>query len=479
MAIQKVYDLIDLIEQKNGLYEKEAMRLLSFIYNDVYGKYDQEIDKTDSWQYRESLGSHKSGIGSFLDEEDDSILYYFYEMLNDNKTDFIEKFFAVCNKYFKIIDNNFYNSKDFTPVSFTFNIYTFLKIYHENKDDFNYFSTMVDDFSFLIVKHKLFEHSYGNPWDLFLEDKKEVLSLLISLNAFEKFPFIKEFGISFLENIAKFVAGDSDLFSNYTNAFESLRVYLPIIEGLKTHPLYKEETATRFLEEVFEACDSDLIVHFSPNYFLGDRHEMVKFKLDDSVEYRGISNDLYKRISDLSISLFDYLNEEGCEKDSFLECLDVIFDSDTYFELDSKLKSLTEACNLFDDGNIEESLKVVRGLNDEKHKKVILGKRVAYRNDMVNKVSKPELISDREKECIEGVFGNFNGVIYAEIDNVFENGFDIDECESNITSLIERFVNDYSDDGKKPVVNSMNLTAYNIDEVVEPQKRIGFFRRRN
>lgn len=479
MAIQKVCDLIDLIEQKNGLYEDESMRLLSFIYNDVYGKYDQEIAKSDGWQYRESLDAHKSGIGSFLDEEDDSILYYFYEMISDNKTDFIEKFFSVCNKYFKIIDNNFYNTDSFTPISFTFNIYTFLKLYHENKDDFDYFSTMVDNFSFLIVENKLFGHSHGNPWDLFLEDKKEVLSLLISLNAFEKFPVIKEFGVSFLEKIAKSESDDTDLFSNYLEALENLRVYLPLIEGLKTHPLYKEETASRFIEEVFESCDLDLKVRFSPNYFLGDRHEIVKFKLDNCVEYREISDDLYERISELSISIFDYLNEEGCEKDSFVECLDVVFDSDTYFELDSKLKSLSEACNLFDGGSVEESLKLVRGLTDEKHKKVILDKCVAYRSDLVNKAPKPELISEREKECIEGVFGTFNGVIGVEIDNVFENSSDIDEFERNITSLIERYVNDYSDNGKTPVVNSMNLSAFNFDEVEVPQKRIGFFRRRN
>ena len=68
-------------------------------------------------------------------------------------------------------------------------MYTFLKLYHESKDNFDYFSTMVDNFSFLILDNKLFEHSYGNSWDLFLEDKKEVLSLLISLNAFENIIF--------------------------------------------------------------------------------------------------------------------------------------------------------------------------------------------------------------------------------------------------------------------------------------------------
>lgn len=474
MTAQKVYDLLSLIEEKNGLYEEETERLLSFIYNDVYGKYDQKISDCDTWQYRESLENHKGSLGSFLDEDDDSILFYYYEMINDNKTEFIEKFFSVCNKYFKIIDNNFYNTDDFNPIVFTFNIYTFLKLYHESKDNFDYFSTMVDSFSFLILDNKLFDHSYGNSWDLFLEDKKDVLSLLISLNAFEKMPVLKEFGVSFLEKVADGVNDESDLFSRYTEVLENLRVYIPIIEGLKDHPLYKEENVTRFIEEVLESCNLDLKVIFSPNYFLGDRHEVVKFKLDDSVEHSDFSNSLYERISDLSIPIFDYLNEEGCDKDSFVECLDIVFDSDTYYELDSKLKSLSEACNLFDSGEKEESLKLIRGLTDEKHKKVILDKSISYRSDLVNKADKPELISDREKECIEGVFGTFDGVIYAEVDDVFESSSDIDEFEEGITSLVEKHVNEQSN---TPVVK--NVTAYNFDEVVVPQKRIGFFKRRN
>ena len=60
-------------------------------------------------------------------------------------------------------------------------------------------------------------------------------------------------------------------------------------------------------------------------------------------------------------------------EDAFKKCLDVVFDSDTYYELSSKLDLLDICSNLYVSGKKKESFEMLQLLGSDYHKEVING----------------------------------------------------------------------------------------------------------
>ena len=140
--------------------------------------------------------------------------------------------------------------------------------------------------------------------------------------------------------------------------------------------------------------------------------------------------------------LFEYLNSlDGQTGDSFIQCLNVLFDSDTYFEFNSKANSLIKASLCFKDGDIEESLLEVRGLDSLKHKKHIDNNVLSFSMD-TNKPVNRELSIFRRMLALYDEYYKGSGLNTIPImRKVFDNGdlVNLDyEIDVEIKGEIER-----------------------------------------
>lgn len=149
-----------------------------------------------------------------------------------------------------------------------------------------------------------------------------------------------------------------------------------------------------------------------------DRFTYVNRKLDEIEENTDIKSNLRLIIYEfIKADLFDELNEKDNKKDSFISYMNVVFDSDTYYEMHSKLKLLKRAVFTYGIGNKTGALKLLKEIDSDKHKEIFNGERVSYTDKMnlcMNIVEKPKRVIDRMKK------------LYSRIDN----NFDIDHLDS-------------------------------------------------
>ena len=94
--------------------------------------------------------------------------------------------------------------------------------------------------------------------------------------------------------------------------------------------------------------------------------------------------------------LFDYLNKEmDLEQDSFITCMNSVLDSDTFYEVISKMDSIQEASEVCLE-DPKKTLSLINALNTNQHKEVIDGNIMKWpESNSINKSTKPETILER------------------------------------------------------------------------------------
>ena len=117
--------------------------------------------------------------------------------------------------------------------------------------------------------------------------------------------------------------------------------------------------------------ENDLVVDilYSEHLLYGDRFDYLNNKLREFEPNRYIRKEIFSKISLLNNNMFFELDLE----DAFKKCLDVVFDSDTYYELSSKLDLLAISSNLYTSGKKKESFEMLQLLGSDYHKEVING----------------------------------------------------------------------------------------------------------
>ena len=164
----------------------------------------------------------------------------------------------------------------------------------------------------------------------------------------------------------------------------------------------------------------------------------INNKLYDIESNKSIRDELYSDISKLSFEMFNELNLND-EKDSFVECMEVVFDSDTYYEMDNKMRLLKEASKWYNAGAKGDAFGLLRLLNNDEHKERVNDRVVSYPKNSINFIEKPKSIIDRMKE----LYPRFDeSISYDFLDKVHGNANDyseiMDVTETKRKSLVGR-----------------------------------------
>lgn len=261
--------------------------------------------------------------------------------------------------------------------------YAILCCYNANKDNFENYSLIVDD----ILKIK--EPFEG---DLFLDSK------LVNRN------------LKLIEDIVSY--------KDYNKHLDLANVLSSLIVGVNVKGNYFTEKEYDFLSMFFKAVnyvgdkkndnnislilldilklkETYIIPNYNPLFYYGNRYEyMCNLEIEDNVN---LKQEIFSEVRSLNYDLFNDLNENDGE-DSFISCMNCVFDSDSYHELFSKLNLLKSASSWYELGHKVDALAMIKDLNSDSLKKVYNGMLFSYPKNSINIIIKPRRIIDRMKE---------------------------------------------------------------------------------
>lgn len=508
MRIKNVYEILEILKNKDENINHNVHRVLKYIYQDVYVKcFDdvmaKHVDQVvvdgaqyGSIRYNETVRPYldaKKNMSVYLDG-DESIVVYLLEMIKDGKEEFISCFFDKVKTYFDIVDDRFYTNEDFKIYSFSFNIYCMLKAYHEHKDNFELFSKIMDDSS-ILINCGGFEDKYLNVFSRLCE-RKTVLDSFLECNSYDKANMISSLFIDVLTNIGK-----SYLSYDVDNLKADLKMFDEVVSDYDLVSSVVSKDKLISFDEVVEKCVFRKYRHrvypfYSANLLVGDRLEFVNKRLKVLFEKENYCQAAFDKISLIDFRLFNYLNDlEGEKNDSFVQCLSVLFDSESFFEFNSKVNILINASILFKDGNISESLEEVKSIESLKHKKSIDGN--VLTTNLINKPDNSETsifrrmvnlyneyYSDKDFDVtsiMRRVFDSSSlDKIDAEIDKGIKEELDSIETLRKIEERRQTEIREELEDMRENLVHSPSASVNVVESppAVAVKKPRGFFGRR-
>lgn len=140
----------------------------------------------------------------------------------------------------------------------------------------------------------------------------------------------------------------------------------------------------------------DTISYFSTVVLFGDRYSYLEEKLNKVEPEISFKNAILTRIEKWDYKFFDYLNSEmDLEQDSFITCMNSVFDSDTYYELAKKMDCILEASEVYET-DPKNALTLINSLSTNEHKEVRDGVMMKWpESNSINKTTKPDTIMER------------------------------------------------------------------------------------
>lgn len=432
MKVENVYKLLKTIEGKDEYIQRNVRRILRYIYHDVYGPVESILDNAKIEHNKGSINynnavrgplNFKKDLPLFADG-DESIVTYLIEMVSDDKREYIDLFFGQIDAVLTIIENKYYEIDDFSPLNYVFNLYCMMYAYHCHKEDMDLYKQFLNDCTFFI-KAEFLETSFYSDFNL--KEKKKFIDALLSAKSYKEVERVRKFLKDILSRIDK----------NSTYSSEDLSKKLRVVQAIEF--IYADYVNLKNENSQYDLTDYNVIIddinkYLSGNYsdyvyynkilLLGERYSFIKKNLSKYVGNDKLAGETFKIISSLDYHMFEYMNntERFKDKDSFIECMNVIFDSDTYYELDSKLDALKVASNCFVAGEFEKVDKLYDDLFNMRHKLVVDGKYMAYGAKTMNKVDKPLSISKRMIELYSMRYPN------VDINSIFKAIFKSNNC---------------------------------------------------
>lgn len=299
--------------------------------------------------------------------------------------------------------------------------YIALKAYEAHKDNYDNYNCLLYDLS--SCKAKDYDEVYLNILSNNFKCVKDIIDVIVTNKYYKDMPNSRMFlSVIFkefvdcnhcLDDFNKEYGSCGDVFK------DSLEEGIDFLRASQIFDSLLERKPWRLVD--------DKTYLYSKILLFGDRFEYVNKRLVEIENNSFIRKDIFNYIKDLNIDLFKELNINSYE-DSFITCMNIVFDSDSYFELVSKLKSLNDASKLYESGDKKQAFELVKDLDNLKHKKSYGGEVVTYPNNCLNRIDKPRTIFRREKE------------LYERIDSSISYEF-MEEAHSNSSNL-EGFMND-------------------------------------
>lgn len=245
-------------------------------------------------------------------------------------------------------------------------------------NNYENFCCVVDDLSNLIIKRD----AKSSEIDDFL--------CCIYLEALVSNPYYKDMP-NYREFIKRSICNlDLEAIKNIYDMYDKMHIC-----GRKINSEYRAKVLDSRIGGLLNPL-SDIVFYSDILLVKKDRYFYINEKLieiEDSVYWR---KTIFDYINNLNINMFDEINvEDG--KDSFIVIMDKVFNSDSYFELFSKLRVLSAANKLYSSGDKETSFEMINSIDNDCYKENYLGKEVCYPSNTMNVINKPKKIIDRMK----------------------------------------------------------------------------------
>lgn len=446
MKAQATYDLLEYIDENGSLYKKDVVRFLKFINQDVYNGiklYMENLARTeekDRYLEEKLSGCRQlhANLEKFLDASEDSAVTYLTKMIKDNKKEFCDYFFEKAKRFLILIDEGLYEEKDFNPMTLTFNFYVMLKAYDVYHDDFDKYKEFCDDFNFLIDKGFYFfnEPTYGT---FFYSDKKNIIDTLIEIDMFDRFPSSKTYLIDLLKNMTRVLTHESKI---YTTCKKNLDYIKKVEEETKeyfNHPMFNKEAYNGVIDGVFNNLEEEQDKRFySPILSLGDRYQYINSAFGKYIDNENLFLDVIGFINKFDNGLFDYLNEINKDgKDSFISCMECVFDSDSFYEVKTKLCFMLSASVSYSHDNISDALAKIKQMSTNETKKVLLGRVITMETNTVNQIERPVDVYSRACQAYDNAFSSFASDIKSKIYWSYRSADSFDSLDSVLSSYVE------------------------------------------
>lgn len=418
---QKIYEFLAKFKKEDQDTYEIAKRVLGFIYRDVkkdfYDIRREYEDKKNSEEYVGVVESARLNLYATYIDCENGVLDLFTNMCQNPDKRYLNRFYRGVDTFLTMAEEGIY--ADYQIFQYAFNMYVMLKAYDvfSKKDQnsvlaYEEFDGVVSDFENLFIKSKMkiekSYSSYSNPPRQIFCDKKTIIDSLLELGRYKDSPDLRERLMNELNTIN--YSYDSNVFKNYETFvaeldkfYESVKRYSSTSKKLDTETidlieldLFKYMKDTLVFSNYYNRYETKTAVnYFVPVLIFGKRYQFIKDILPEIEPNESMQIDILSYIGKMDIDFFDNFNVEVLhEQDAFITLMKLAFDSDSYFELDSKLTDIIKASKIYKT-NKEESLKLIDELTTNKHKEVIDGTLVAYPDNSINKVNKPKTIFER------------------------------------------------------------------------------------
>lgn len=384
--------------------------------------------------------TYLKGVDSFLD-------YYLKKLSNDEEIDikyftelkdFISSNLQCMNNQFLNIMMETLNYNEFKHIGYfpspkpsTFiKLYMITKAYMENFHDLDNYKAILEDIS------ELDDYSYVYNFDSKFKMNRYMIDAMVGYKYYKDLPNFRKLFVK-LYSYFNWRSGTYNFDSDYRKVDKVIR------DG-KELGIDKDrclDIANKVLE-----IGEPLFVHSRPYLYSklllpGKRFEYLNDKLNEIEGNWFLRNNIFTYISNLSLRMFDEFKEE--ERDYFITCMNIVFDSDSYQELSNKLNIIREASYLYEKGEKKESLSLIRSLTDLSNKKVYCDSMVTYPVECVNQVQKPRTILERErslyKEINDSISYDFMTLIHYHAETIGGFNYSLDKVLKRELSPVEVF----------------------------------------
>lgn len=356
-------------------------------------------------------------------EKNDGLKTLLKDMYDNEDNRFIDKYKECFSSTFgfhrrKILPDKYIN---------TFNIlYMFLEAYRYHKDDF-------DNFNFIIDEIVL--NTYSKDF-LFNSNRLDLINKIISNKNYKDVPELREL-FKYVLTCSDDEVNDSYLYYQSMFMLIDKDIDLELVSSIIKYSMDSFDKEERRV--VVDLFNSDILNTY-------DRFWYVNNKLKEVEDNYLIRKEIFSKIKSFNIYMFDELSGE---EDYFIKVLNIIFDSDSYTELTSKLDVVKISSDLYSSGKCSEGLNMLRLIDSSYHKEIIGGRVVGFSSNKPSTIASrmatlySNIDSSKSKEFILGVCQNATSIssIHVGIGNI--NSCDVLECECEkpkVKSFLERFI---------------------------------------
>ncbi len=385
---QKLKRKQELIAYAHGSLNEEEFNcfknFMDFIYKTTY----EQINSSSN----DSIRAQKKYVDGMIDrfvEDEDGIL----TLLRNNFSESIKRLLTPQSSFFETLKNGWYNhsEKEVDYTSYFINLYAMLLSFQSQTSHIvcnslsNYFiHTLGGNLGGIFDSPQ--EHCLNLP----NVNVKKAIKALVSSKYFSTIPACQKKLLTVLENSYDNLNSiDFELIADIDEKLTKIKSDGKEIGASNQEIFY-------IMNEVISRLGETSFV-YAPILTFGNRFSYINDMLSKRITNKSILEEIGKKISTLDIDSF---RSDGDQSDFFIDCMNIVFDSDTYRELDNKINYLREVdsmnyCLKLVDKKTISHQEVLTKLQSDDLKEKRNGKVIAFPKGTIDLIEKPDDVFER------------------------------------------------------------------------------------